>query len=286
MGGSAPKSETRLQPILSGGQQDILRGLEQFVGGQIGRSAPRIRSQITPPASGLQQSAFDLASGIVQGSAGGFARQGAADALLSGLPAFQVDPAAREQFFQEAFLTPATQDFQRNILPAISESFGARGLGRSGDLLRAQAQAGTDLGTQLAAQRAGLIRQDELSERQARENALNRVLPAIEASRSESLLPLDVGLQVGAVQRGINAQTNLDSLFREFQQNPVYNPALGLAPLALGSRAFQPVVETSAGSPGVGGAIGTVVGGLAGSLLGPIGTAGGAALGGAVGGLF
>lgn len=54
---------------------------------------------------------------------------------------------------------PMMQKFQREILPSIANRYGGAGISNSSGMQNAMTSAATDLGTQLQAQRAGLMQQ-------------------------------------------------------------------------------------------------------------------------------
>jgi hypothetical protein len=132
------------------------------------------------------------------------------------------------------------RQFERDVIPAISEAYAGRGLeaGRSGDLLNAFATAGRDLSTNLAAQRAGLLRDDQ-----------DRVLQGLPQAYSTALTPSLVTFNAAQQNRFLN--------------NPYSNPAYGIAPLALGTNPFirKQKVASNRGSA-IGAAVGAGIGAL------------------------
>lgn len=77
------------------------------------------------------------------------ATQGAQSALQNLLA---LDPAARQQLFQESIVAPTLETYQQQVIPSIQQYYSDLGLGSSGALNQALAQSATSLGTQLGAQ--------------------------------------------------------------------------------------------------------------------------------------
>jgi hypothetical protein len=57
-----------------------------------------------------------------------------------------------ENVFNKAFVDPAMLQYERNILPSISQTFADANMGSSSALNQALAQSGTDLATMLGSQ--------------------------------------------------------------------------------------------------------------------------------------
>jgi hypothetical protein len=172
--------------------------------------------------------------------------------LLRGEQLIPYSDPGREQFYKEAFLDPATANFQNDILPDIAEAYAGRGLeaGRSGDFLNAQMTAGRRLATDLGAQRAGLLRGDQ-----------ERALIGLQSAPGAVAGPQQIAFNAGQQNR--------------FLQNPYSNPAYGIAPLALGT---QPYITRQRSGSNRNSAIGAGVGaglGLLGNYLSGGGSGGG-----------
>lgn len=62
------------------------------------------------------------------------------------------DPQQQQDLFNQAYIQPAQQALERNILPSIQQRFVDVGAGRSSALNQALSQAATDVSTQLGSQ--------------------------------------------------------------------------------------------------------------------------------------
>lgn len=195
--------------VLTKGQVKLLNAIT----GSVGRE---IRSGEGFGLDPLAQGAFnDISRQFGSGSEFNRLSEQAGLKLLRGEQLIPYSDPGREQFLQEAFIDPSTATFREDILPDIAESFAGRGLeaGRSGDLLNAQLTAGRRLATDLAAQRANLLRQDQ-----------ERALIGLQAAPGAAAAPSEIAFNVGQQNR--------------YLQNQFSNPAYGIAPLALGTQPF------------------------------------------------
>lgn len=179
-------------------------------------------------------------------------RENALKSILSGTPAFTVDPTQSQNYYQSAFYNPAMQEYTQKILPQVMESASGAGF-RSSDTLRQMGQSGTDLATNLAAKRAELVWNDILAGRTAQENALTRQ-SALAGSPTNIMTGYNQQLgTAGSYARQIENEQIQGQLARWLsgetvngQSNPAYNPntqlalsLLGLSPFSYGSNTDQ-----------------------------------------------
>lgn len=191
----------------------------------------------------LAQGAYNNLSRMFgEGSELGRLGEEAAGKLLRGEQLIDYSDPGREQFYQEAFLNPATANFRNDILPDIEEQYAGRGLepGRSGDLLNAELTAGRRLATDLGAQRANLLRWDQ-----------DRALLGLQSAYGAAATPQEIAFNTGQQNR--------------FLQNQYSNPAYGVAPLALGTQPYATRQRTGGGSGA------QLAGSLVGAGLGALG---------------
>lgn len=217
-------------PNLTQEQDQFLKSLLSNLQGVTGAGGrpQAFQGQLTAGPSALQQQLFGNVAQL-GGQAGPFNR--GLEALQGQLADF--DPASTQQFFSQAIEQPALRRFEEDILPAISESFA--GTGVSGALLRARQRAGTDLSESLNTNLANLLFSGEQAQLNRQGSALGTALG----------LPLQAGQQVGATQRGIEQQ-GLSAALNEFiRTQGGIDPLLQLAPTALGTEAFTPIVQTT-----------------------------------------
>lgn len=203
----------------------------------VNRSAPAYEGDIVSGASPIQSQAF---SDVLARMAGGPGTSGAAiEHHLRGTPAFEIDPTARQDYYEDAVVAPAMQEFQQRILPAIMEQYNASGLARSGYAQGALATAGENLGTELGAIRGELVYRDVERGYDAMENAEERRLRAVSASQDE----LASVLGAGAEQRNITNENLAEDYGKWLYEQPYNNPYFqAYGPIALGTQVTQNVV--------------------------------------------
>lgn len=102
--------------------------------------------------------------------------------LLSGDPAYNIDPAATEQYFRDVIYDPAMHEYENVTRPGFLESVGNLHSGHRANLERSSRQ---ELARDLSAQRAGLYYADELSRRDALENAAARQTQGVGLAQSQ-----------------------------------------------------------------------------------------------------
>jgi len=211
---------------LTGGQEGLLERLTAFLQGQVGQPAASFGQDTAAQASPLQNTAF----GQVEDLLGSGVSQGAASSLNRINQPF--DPSSVTDFFNTNVKAPALENFQDEIIPGIRQSFVNQGLGRSGAAVGALADAGTDLGTNLSRQLSDLLFNTE-----------QRTLDRQAQTAPTGLNTLNTGLGAGGQQRDIMSQL-LSGRFGEFlRTQPGNNSALNLLGPALGTRAFENIVQ-------------------------------------------
>lgn len=212
--------------FLQGNQQAIFDQIAQIIQNTLGNFNPP-DLQIAGP-SDLQQQGFQQASQFAQNPFGE-GGQAALQQLLSGEAAFQLSPeltAQRNELFQQSF-APARDAFGQE-LRGIQDQFGALGLSRSGGIQDASARAAERFGTNLGAQRAGILQGD-----------INASIASQEQARRNQAFGLQLGLGggqaglaalfgAGQTQRGIQQQQFGADFFNQLQRLPIFNPAIGL----------------------------------------------------------
>jgi hypothetical protein len=235
-------------PTLGPLQQDLLdqitqQLLNQFQGGQLQGVTP-FQGQRVAGISPLQQQGFNFAGGLGFDPSQG---QGFLDtsqqALQQGLQ--PIDTQAIAQAFEPS-RQQALSTFQRDIVPNITERFGATS-GASGALNRAFAEAGRDLSLGLSAQQAPFVGQAILNApgQQFAGAQLGGQLAGIPGQLAGQGLGFAGGLAgLGAQQRGIQQQ-QLGAEQQRFQEaQPFNNPFLAqFLGTGLGTRGFENIIE-------------------------------------------
>ncbi len=227
------KKNKRQVPVLTDQQIRLLEAITGRVGSDISSGQGFGLDPLAESAYG------NLSRMFGPGSELGALGEEAAGKLLRGEQLIDYSDPGREQFYQEAFLNPALRDFNEDILPAISEAYAARGLERSGDVLRAMTNSGERLATSLSGQRAELLRSDQ-----------DRALLGLGQAFGAAATPQQIAFNTGQQNR--------------FLQNPYSNPAYGIAPLALGTQPYA--VRTKSGGSSKGSNIGAGIGAGLGAL--------------------
>lgn len=214
-------------------QYGIYEDLADLYQGQIGEGVASYGGDIIPGATGLHGGVYDSALASMMGGEG--TSTDALGRMLSMEPAYEVDPAARERYYDEAFMAPAMQDFQQQILPAIMEQYNAQGMNRSGFAEGALATAGGNLATDLAGIRADLLYRDEEARRDAASAAYDRALPALGAlaGERESLLG------VADTTRGIEGEQMAEEYGKWLYEQPYNNPWLAYTEPVIGTPLIQ-----------------------------------------------
>ena len=263
IGGSTNKN------LWSTGQQNIAKALQRQVGDAVGRGVEAYGGEIAPGATQNQQLAYDAAPGLLA-SQRNRGVETALGSILSGNPAYQIDPARSAAFYNDSVLLPAQRQFQ-DTMQGIDARYGAR-FGRSGGQQEAIGRAATDFNTNLAGIRGDLVFQDEQARRAALESAAGRQLQGVGASvgyrdsqqenQRRNLVTL-AGL--GGEQRAITGQQNAEDYGKWQYSQPYNNPWLGF----MGAALAPPPTQTNQ-TPGALAGAGSFMSGLSG-LLGMFG---------------
>ena len=287
-------------------QRQLLDQLTGLLGGQLGTGVTPYQGQRVPGLTGMQQQGLGLfggmggmaqsAQGITQSALGQFnpALGGQYQAMAT--PALQSslanwDPASAQDYWQKAFVQPGMRNWTENVAPMIQERFAGQNAADSGLLTRELARSGQSLTTDLNAQLADIMYSGEQAQR-------NRQLSAIPQAQGLGMMGTDIlnailggagqmpgmiGQQMlgaGEMERGVQGQQMAAEQAKWLESQGYQNPWLNLLPTALGTSAFENVIQQQGPGlfasmmPGIGQALGSA-GGLQGigSALGSIGGA-------------
>lgn len=184
-----------------------------------------------------------------------YANQGMPDYIqrsVSGEPAWTANGQALEDYYRDYVKAPAMREYEQVALPGLKESFVGPGYYGS-RRMEEQSRMGENLSTKLAAEKANLYWQNELSRRGALESAANRAaavgVPAYQAQANV------VGT-AGALSRSIEEEKTLSDFTRwmagetvdgitPVQNNPFMQYAMQMLNLFPMSTAYQ---SSSSGS--------------------------------------
>lgn len=198
--------------------------------------------ELVPPAGPLLASAFQGAMDF--GTApNAQLRQTALAGLASGTQ-FGFDPALRAEFYEKGFVEPEMQRWREEIMPEIMHL--RMPGGQVGAMRHELAQSGEDLSSQLAAIRAGLMRQDEA---QLMQLTAQTMPGAIEGLMREETMPISIQAQMGDLGRTIEGQQNMQRFYEMILGQPWGDPRLGL----LGLTGASPPGVIQPGGPGLSG---------------------------------
>ena len=275
------KEKVKFYSPLNLQQRGFLRQLGGFVQQSMREGGvDAYEGELVPDANELERLAFDAAERV--GGRGRVSRDESTERgilkLLSGDPAFDVDPTARRELY-EAERAEELRRFNEEVLPMISRHWGGRGGARSGALTGSMADAGIRLGNDLYRRNTELLMHDEDMRRNELARARDRIAEGIRAdatARQNDATDFGTLYMAGQGVRAINEGQNQEAYSKWLQEQPYFNPWLGYANAILGTPTNAPYVgtETDWVSAGLN------IGGSALSLVGGMGGGGGFGFGG------
>lgn len=249
---------TKVQ-VMTPDQMNLLNSATNKVTLGLGQGVPQYQGQITPGATQNQMSAFSRVGGLFGPNQLGEANQTATLQALSGQPAFTVDPAQREQYYQQSVVNPAMAQFN-DTLRGVDARYGDTWASDSGAHRAAVNDAATRLSTNLGAIRGDLVNRDVQAGYGAMESGANRMMGALGANYlADANARQNIGLQsaLGGEQRAIDAQFRGEDYNKWLSAQDWANPwwgqfqsVMGAAPYAVGQK------------QGIGGALMGGIGGL------------------------
>jgi hypothetical protein len=152
-------------------QQELFNKLMGVVGGMNApvSSYPRQMYVDRTP----EEQAYFNAINSVYGGGNLDQRVSAINSVLSGKPAYDINPEITEQFYQSAVKAPMMKEWSEVLLPQIKSSYAGPGYWGSARA-DAETEAATELSQNLASKRAELYYTDEQARRAALESAAGR----------------------------------------------------------------------------------------------------------------
>lgn len=254
-GGGGTKTTVREVDPFQGGTRDLLDLLNSIVTPELkqlqGGGFQPFQGQRVAPFNQLQQGVFGVAGGLpglAQQQFGQLGQQpeflGGANQLVDQLLQRGVDPAVSRQFQREAFIDPAREFFQQDVIPQTLERFAGLGIAGSPVAGRELASQGRRLTTDLASQLAQATRGDigfgiqgaQLGQQLA---GLPGDLFRQGFGNLSNILGLGAGFggqQQQQAQAQIGAQRDLQR-----EQQPVFSPLL--------QQFLSPALQTGASTP-------------------------------------
>lgn len=272
-------------------QSELLQKLTGILSGQVGAGAEPYSGTLTAGASPLQKQSWDAISDLISGGTQQDSSKQAIEKLLSGttnvpgavdVKGYDVgefDPAAIQDWYQNALVKPAMDTWEKNVAPAVQEKFISQNAGSSGAANRAISGSAADLMTQLNAQLADKLQTEKgafdtrkfgagmdtankefASETDfvnrlfgAGQNDLGRLttVPGLENQSMDAFFKaLGLGTDAGATQQGVDQNALIEEYTKWQQSQPYNNPWLKLLESSMGTSASEPVVTGGSSQEG------------------------------------
>lgn len=249
-GSSKSKSSPKKVDVWNEGQKALWDPLWKTVQEGVNKEVPAYPGQMYVSKTPEEQAYLGSVSG---GQAG---RQTAIDALLSGKVPYDIGPQWAENYFETGIRPLAMREHEQVVDPGIRSNYagpGYWGSARAG----AETKADTELATDLAAQKAGLMYGEELAKRTAMESAEARRIQGLTAAAQEA----ETMGQAGAYSRSIDQEKVQADLQRWLQGETVdgvvpeqYSPwlkmiynILGLEQYVVGQKSTSSAWDASLG---------------------------------------
>jgi hypothetical protein len=234
---------------LTGGQSDLLNQLTSLLGGQLGSGVQGYGGEVVPGASELQQKTFDALGGLF-GDGGMFqpssTSKDVVDKIMAGTDVGTFDPTATQDWYQNALVNPAMENWSKTIAPQVQEKFIGQNAGSSGAANRAISTSASDvmkgLNTDLANALYGEKNTFDTRKFEAGQNDLNRMLqaPGVESQSNTSFINnLLSAAGLGGTQRDITSQQEGADYQKWLSQQGYNNPWLQMLGQALGTQAVE-----------------------------------------------
>lgn len=215
---------------LSAEQDALLKKLMGVISPQVGAGAEAYSGQMTPGTNELLEQLIGRAGGYVQSPL----YQGSENVLSRILNA-NPDYGATEDYWRKAFLDPAMSTFKKSVLPSIREGFVGKGAFLSSGRDKAEADATSDLMTNLTGQLASLMYNEK-------NDTLNRALTGVTSAQgleNNIMNMLNVG---GQLQRGMEGEKLAEDYSKWQYSQPYNNPWLQYIMPTVGTQTATPYV--------------------------------------------
>jgi hypothetical protein len=266
LGTGGTKTDTTQLPTMTSEQLALYNKMLTASSADYGTPTPSYPGQSYVPTTEAEQNYFDYTSGKNP-----TITQQALLNVLSGKPAYEIDPNATEAYYQKSIYEPTVKTFKDTTLPQLTESFSGPGFWSS-NRADQTTKAISNLNSDLSKQRSDLYYADEQARRSALESAASRrasVAPTAAQLESENLAT------AGQWARSIEQEKVASDLARWLSGEEIngesvsaYNPNTQLALQLLGVQPFTYAQEQT-----------TTGKGILSSLLGGIGSGAGSAIG-------
>ena len=229
-------------------QEALMRSLTGKVRVGVNAPVPVYQGDMYTPRTPEEQSYFDFMGGQ---SYEGSAYQNAMGNILAGKPAYDVDPAVAEQFYQQSIRAPALKEFRETTMPLLTEQFSGPSFWSSNRADQTR-KAVENLGDTLSARHGELMYGEELARRTALDNAMNRVTGAGESYSKQMGTAGGYARQIENERIASELQRYLSGEEVGGVANPAYNPQYRLALALLGLTPYAIGATTTSSGPGLG----------------------------------
>jgi len=290
LGDSEDAKQTGNAQTLTKGQRELLDQLSGMLGEQLGEGVQGYQGTTTTGPTGIQQDVFAKMQSLlgnnptqnqtslkaIQKLMAGTDPNSIQQQEVAGYDVGEFDPAAVQEWYQNALVNPAMQNWEKNVAPAVQEKFIANNAGSSGAANRAIAGSAEDMMTGLNSQLANALYGEKQgfdankfsagmaqtgAQNTANANYTNNVFNAGQADLSRTaqvpglanstqqqpfdqlMAMLTQGQNVGGTQYGINQAQATGDYNQWLSQQAYNNPWLNLLPSTLGTSAFSPIVQ-------------------------------------------
>ena len=242
--------------VLSDDQKRLMSTLTPFVQREIGKGGPVYDGPIAPGLSQTQRTGLGIAGTLALGGIPGV--DGAITDMVAGRAAGGFD---RDGYYQDAIVNPARQTLD-DELRAIEARYGSN-TGMSGGFGDAIGEGVSRFGTNIAGMLANLTREDRSIAQSNRAAGVNASFGRNQdiASSAAALLG------AGGIERGVQAEQNLEGLNRWEAGQAYNNPWLGFVGPILGTTTHA-VGQKQGIIPGIAGSVGGLLGGAGGLMSG------------------
>jgi len=221
-------------------QKSLMKALGPYLRGQIGKGVQPYTGQVVAGMTPEETATLQRMRGAVGGQTPLAPELTSAyQTLLSGKPAFEIDPQRTEDLYQ-SIAGPAYREFKERTMPLINEAYAGPGFW-SESRSRAIGREAGNLQEAMLGKRAELYYADELARRGELSAARNRMMQAAPGAagfgryqREIPFLEQQRLMQQEALPRMLD-QAQLDWNYRDFlRTRPEANPALEYAMQILG----------------------------------------------------
>lgn len=278
-GGGSPKQTS----TLSAAQNRVSRSVAPQIREGVANGVQGYKGDIVAPLDPKLSSLYNSIPTLGQVGQNDGSTNSAIQNLLSGKPAYNLDPQTTTDYFNKSVLTPMMATYNQQIKPQIQQAFAASGRSFSAAKGNALSRSLTDLGVGAQAQLAQGIFQNQSLEAQLAQNAVNNQIQGIGLSQQQSMMPYN---RISALQGVLQPyqqqhQAVANANYNQWQmQQPYNNPWLAQAQSFLGNSQVAMYNPTNPMGAAATGALG---GAAVGATFGPVG-AGVGAVGGAAAG--